>query len=443
MRMRSRSLRWCIALAIAAGACTKNSSSPSAPTCSFSVAQPATTTFGAGGGTGSMTVTAGSNCAWTAVSNAAFITITQGSTGSANGTVQFSVAANTGPDRTGTLTVAGSTITLSQGAGTASAPVTLGAPAPRSPIGGTEVTIRRPTLIVDNAVATGDGGPVTYRFELCDQSSFPIERTTVADGVAQGSGTTSWTLDRDLGPNASTWFWRARATNGTATSAFSNVESFRTPAFCSFTVSPAAITATGGGGTATVTVSGSGSCAWTATSNASFISVTSGASGSGSGTVTLAIAPNTGSSRTGTVTVAGQTVTVTQPGTGIAASFRLLDPATQGGATTECRIRSATSQPITCIVESTSFTLGPNVITSYAWTVKYTYPTEKTLTQSAANPRFSFTDLCGQTMSTDDGATTPLAVTLSVTDNLGETVTVTSGSSNQPALSLRLFTCGK
>ena len=43
---------------------------------------------------GSVTVTAGAGCAWTATSNAAWISITAGGSGTGNGTVSYSVAAN-------------------------------------------------------------------------------------------------------------------------------------------------------------------------------------------------------------------------------------------------------------------------------------------------------------------------------------------------------------
>ena len=56
-------------------------------------------------------------CAWTATSNAPWITVTTGASGSGNGTVTYSVAANTGTtSRTGTLTVAGQTFTVTQAA---------------------------------------------------------------------------------------------------------------------------------------------------------------------------------------------------------------------------------------------------------------------------------------------------------------------------------------
>lgn len=83
-------------------------------TCTFSIS-PTSASQPAGGGTGSVSVTAGAGCTWTAVSNATFITITAGSSGSGNGTVSYSVASNTGSSsRTGTMTIAGQTFTVTQ-----------------------------------------------------------------------------------------------------------------------------------------------------------------------------------------------------------------------------------------------------------------------------------------------------------------------------------------
>jgi hypothetical protein len=68
-------------------------------------------------GSGSFSVTADANCNWTAVSNAAWITITNGS-GSGNGTVSYSVGANAGSTtRNGTITIGGQTFTVYQGIG--------------------------------------------------------------------------------------------------------------------------------------------------------------------------------------------------------------------------------------------------------------------------------------------------------------------------------------
>ena len=86
-------------------------------TCNFALSSN-TQTFLASGGSGTVNVITGSSCGWTAASNAGFITVTSGASGTGNGTVGFTVAANTGAARNGTLTIAGQTYTVNQNAGT-------------------------------------------------------------------------------------------------------------------------------------------------------------------------------------------------------------------------------------------------------------------------------------------------------------------------------------
>ena len=76
---------------------------------------PPTITAPAGGSTATVTVL--SNCNWSAVSNAPFVTITSGSPGAGNGTVTLSIAPNPGGSRSGTVTVADTIVTVTQGAG--------------------------------------------------------------------------------------------------------------------------------------------------------------------------------------------------------------------------------------------------------------------------------------------------------------------------------------
>jgi uncharacterized protein (TIGR03437 family) len=86
------------------------------PVCSFTVTA-SKSTFDTSGGAAGVTVATAAGCTWQAASNATWITVTAGSPGSGNGTAQFTVAKT--PDaanfRTGTLTVAGQTITITQG----------------------------------------------------------------------------------------------------------------------------------------------------------------------------------------------------------------------------------------------------------------------------------------------------------------------------------------
>lgn len=86
----------------------------SLPPCTFSISR-TSQSFPASGGTGSVSVTAPSGCSWTARSNVSWITIISGGSGNGNGTVTYSVAAkSTTGSRTGTLTIAGQTFTITQ-----------------------------------------------------------------------------------------------------------------------------------------------------------------------------------------------------------------------------------------------------------------------------------------------------------------------------------------
>jgi uncharacterized protein (TIGR03437 family) len=71
--------------------------------------------FLSAGGTGSVNVTSTTgSCHWTVSSNESWITITSGDSGSGDGTVNFTVAANTGGPRVGTIAVAGRSVTITQ-----------------------------------------------------------------------------------------------------------------------------------------------------------------------------------------------------------------------------------------------------------------------------------------------------------------------------------------
>jgi hypothetical protein len=92
---------------------------PDAITISQAVSlSPATQYFSAKGGTGSITVTAPAGCNWMSVTNdPSFITVDPATSGAGNGTVTYTVAVNSGiSTRSGTMTIAGQTFTVRQGA---------------------------------------------------------------------------------------------------------------------------------------------------------------------------------------------------------------------------------------------------------------------------------------------------------------------------------------
>lgn len=91
--------------------------------CSYSIA-PASASAAAGSSTGSFTVSAAQTCAWTAASDVSWLSIVSGSSGSGNGVVNYSVVANTGAARSGTITAAGQTFTVNQAAASSNCVVT-------------------------------------------------------------------------------------------------------------------------------------------------------------------------------------------------------------------------------------------------------------------------------------------------------------------------------
>jgi hypothetical protein len=84
-----------------------------APSCKYSIS-PDDQKVEERAGTHTVKVSTTSACSWTASSNTSWITVTSGATGTGDGSVAFSYAANTGASRTGTLTIAGQTFTLMQ-----------------------------------------------------------------------------------------------------------------------------------------------------------------------------------------------------------------------------------------------------------------------------------------------------------------------------------------
>jgi Zn-dependent metalloprotease len=156
-------------------------------TCTFSIS-PTSASQPAGGGTGSVSVTAGAGCSWTAVSNAAFITLTSGSSGSGNGTVNYSVAANTATtSRTGTMTVAGQTFTLTQ-AGTTG--------------GGTE-------LLTNNGFESGTTPWISSGQVTRSTGTFPHTGVAymIINGVNSSSGTLYQQVTIPAGTSPSLNFW--------------------------------------------------------------------------------------------------------------------------------------------------------------------------------------------------------------------------------------------
>jgi len=248
--------------------------------CTASLASPSASAIAAGGSNAVALTMSDSACPWTATSNASWLTVTGSGTGSSN--VGYTAAANVAGPRTGTLTIAGQTFTVSQSDGCAF------------------------TLSATQAAASGAGQTgsinVTASAPTCafTASSQAPWLSNVTAG-ATGSATISYTAAANLGPIRS----------GTLLIAGQTV-TINQASGCTAVLSTASVPVAAAGGSSTITVTMSGpACTWTATSNSPFISNIV-ADGTGSGSVSFTVGANLGAARTGTLSIAGQTVTVSQ-----------------------------------------------------------------------------------------------------------------------------------
>jgi hypothetical protein len=261
----------------------------SAPACTVAI-NPTSQSVPAAGVTGiNVTVTAPSGCARPATSNAAWITVTSGATGSGNGTVTLNVAANTGGARSGTVTIGGQTFTVNQAAAQTCT-----------------VTINPTSASVPAAGATGISVTVTAPSGCSRPATSNAPWITVASGA---TGTGNGTVTLNVAANT------GGARSGTVTiggQTFTVNQAAATPQ-CTYSINPTSQTVGSDSGTGLpVAVTAGAGCAWTATSNVGWLQITSGSSGTGNGTVNFNFSNFSGSSRTGTLTIAGQTFTVTQ-----------------------------------------------------------------------------------------------------------------------------------
>jgi uncharacterized protein (TIGR03437 family) len=92
--------------------------------CNLTLA-PASLVIGGSGGNATVAISTAAGCSWNATSNAPWITITGGSSGSGSGNLSLTIASNAGSARTGTVTVGQIAVTVQQ---SAAAPVCVNQP---------------------------------------------------------------------------------------------------------------------------------------------------------------------------------------------------------------------------------------------------------------------------------------------------------------------------
>jgi hypothetical protein len=338
--------------------------------CTYSVV-PGAFTAGAGGEAVTVTVTTGPGCAWSAASTVPWISLSSAGNGTGTGTASFSISP-TSAARSGSVIVAGKTIAVDQGAGSAPPPLPCafsispesGAVSPAGGAGTVTVTTAAgcPWTAVSNvpwitltAGGSGNGpGQVSYlaapglearsgtltiagrAFTVnqsagCSYSLAPEVQNVDAGETKFSVGVTSspgcawlaasnapWiTLDKiggigsdDLKVTVAANPGPARS--GTATIAGRTLTINQAVGACAYRVSPLDVKVNDDRQVLRIEVETASTCSWTAVSNVPWIAVTLNASGTGNGDVWISIGENDGKNRHGTVTVAGRTVDIEQ-----------------------------------------------------------------------------------------------------------------------------------
>jgi uncharacterized protein (TIGR03437 family) len=293
---------------------------------------PAQQSFAASGGSGGFSVLAASICSWTVTSDTPWITITAGASGSGLGRVNYTVAANTTVNpRSGTITVAGQTYTITQAGpsngGCAVTPISIG-----QTVNGALTTsdCRSPLRIKDGARPFADrysfnatsGQPVIISLSSGNFDTYLYllnpDGTTLTQNDDSGTGGSRIPVGSGFLtlPSSGTFIIEVTAFSAQELGAYTL--SLTAPVGgCSYALNPTNQSFTAGGGAGIVNVTTQANCAWTAASNNSWITITSGGPGGGSGAVNYSVAANNSpNSRAGSLTVAGLTFTINQAGAG-------------------------------------------------------------------------------------------------------------------------------
>jgi hypothetical protein len=142
--------------------------------CSF-ILSPTSVNVGVAGGSAGFNINTANGCAWTAVSNHSWITVTSNSSGSGAGTVSYSIQANnTGTARQGTITAGGQTFTINQSATCTYA------------------------LTPSNVLSGADGGSNSFQINTSSNCAWSATSTdswiTITTGTGTGNGTVSFTV---------------------------------------------------------------------------------------------------------------------------------------------------------------------------------------------------------------------------------------------------------
>lgn len=256
--------------------------------CNYTVS-PTSQSFTSAGGSATATVTTESGCTWTATTTTPWITINSGASGTGNGVVSYTAAANTGTtSRSGSLSVAGRTVSVSQ---TATATCTY-------------------TLSPTSKEFEFGGGTGTFNVNTQPGCTWTATTTTPWIAITSGaSGTGNGTVGYSVEANPGTGSRSGSISAGGRS--FSVTEKGDTSK-CAYSLEYTEKNFTWCGADGSFKVTTTSGCPWTISSTTPWITPLLN-SYSGEDSASYLVARNTtGAAREGTLTVRGTAVTIRQ-----------------------------------------------------------------------------------------------------------------------------------
>ncbi|MBF0549360.1 MAG: BACON domain-containing protein [Deltaproteobacteria bacterium] len=225
--------------------------------------------YDAAGGTGSVSVTAPSDCTWTAVSLNGWITVTAGATGSGNEPVTYSVDKSTGGTRSGSIMIGETPFNITQNG--AACTFTLSSTSANFDSGANNGVI----------IVTSQIGCIPTAISQ-DPSMIPGPPQLQVQGVDLTTSKVTYNVTANSASASRTGHIYVSGQTFTVTQS----------GVCNFNGSPGTQTIPGTGGKGTYKVVAQADCPWTAISSVGWLSIDSGGSGTGSGTVSYTVDAN-------------------------------------------------------------------------------------------------------------------------------------------------------
>jgi hypothetical protein len=262
--------------------------------CTWSLSAPSGS-FGPGGGSGSVTVSAPAGCNWTAASNVGWVNVTAGASGSGNGTVTFLVNSNgSGNAISGTLNIAGITYTVSE----------------------TGVGCSYSLSASSASLGPGAGSESVNVFTAAGCGWTAVSDSTWLTISAGSSGTGNGAASYAVTANPATGIRTGDILVGGL-----HLVVTQAGATCSYTINPASVNVGSGGGSGSLAIAPTPiSCpSLAANSNVSWASITVSVN-----TASWSVTGNSSTQpRTGTFMIGGQSIPVTQGASGASSTMSL------------------------------------------------------------------------------------------------------------------------